>query len=174
MMTQSDISDVATAIELYYEFALNRFNTLKIQNWSRPTVSFYLRGATAGTATLQKNHIRINPALYIRNKKDMLEQTVPHEVAHLVAWRVFHDKGHQAGWKSVMGHFGLKADRCHTMDVSEVKQAYTRRRFLYNCSCRNDHQLTSQKHAKMISDPHAFICKNCRTFITFSGKNITI
>jgi hypothetical protein len=36
---------------------------------------------------------------------DMIADTCPHEVAHIVAWKVFHEHG-QGRWKQVMQKFG--------------------------------------------------------------------
>lgn len=79
--------------------------------------------------------IRLNLILCYENEEDFIEQTVGHEVAHLIQHVVFGftkqvvEKGetktkkvmaHGKEWRQVMGVLGLKAARCHTYDTSSI------------------------------------------------------
>lgn len=46
---------------------------------------------------------------------EMLNDTIPHELAHLAAFTVYGDSGHGPSWKKVMREIGLEPSRCHNM-----------------------------------------------------------
>jgi SprT protein len=90
-----------------------------------PSVSFNLRGRVAGWAGCKicmgqrQYSLRFNCEL-IQGKHfdDMLCNTVPHEVAHLVCYaRPDLGRGHDAGWKRVCLALGGNGQRCHSYDV---------------------------------------------------------
>lgn len=88
-----------------------------------PTVSFDLRGTTAGEAYGPKNHIRLNGQLLNENIDEFIEQTVGHEWAHLAA-RNLHGPGirsHGPEWKGVMIKLGLDPARCHTYETTKAR-----------------------------------------------------
>lgn len=88
-----------------------------------PTVSFDLRGTTAGEAYSDKNHIRLNGQLLNENTEHFIEQTVGHEWAHLAA-RHLHGpriRSHGPEWKSVMVKLGLDPARCHTYATQKAR-----------------------------------------------------
>ncbi len=72
--------------------------------FKRPTISLKLRGQKAGVAHLHENLLRFNPQLYRENSEDFLRQTVPHEVAHLIAHQLFGDRiqPHGEEWQLIM------------------------------------------------------------------------
>src|SRR4051794_7805732 len=87
-------------------------------NLVRPTLSYDLRGHTAGQAfsnnTKQTYRIRLNCALLWdpEYQDDMVAQVVPHEVAHIVCAQVYGKKvGHGFEWKHLMRQLGLDATR---------------------------------------------------------------
>ncbi len=84
------------------------------RSFPRPTVSFRLRGQKAGVAHLDENLLRFNPQLYRENREHFLEQTVAHEVAHLIAHQLFGPRirPHGEEWQLIMrGIYGLPPDR---------------------------------------------------------------
>ena len=91
----------------------------------RPRIVFDLRGATAGMAVTErtgahrvKQWIRIHPQLLLRYPVRMIQQTIPHEVAHLVVdWylpRVTDPHGPE--WMAVMVYFGRPPLPYHDME----------------------------------------------------------
>lgn len=88
-----------------------------------PTVSFDLRGTTAGQAYPGKNHIRLNGQLLNENIDDFIEQTVGHEWAHLAAANLHGQKirSHGPEWKRVMQRLGLDPARCHTYTTKKAR-----------------------------------------------------
>ena len=100
-----------------------------------PTVSFDLRGTTAGQAYPGKNHIRLNGQLLNENTEHFIEQMVAHEWAHLAASNLHgrNIRAHGPEWKSLMTKLGLDPARCHiykTQKAREVKPKSAKRSWL--------------------------------------------
>jgi SprT protein len=89
-------------------------------------------------------HININPVLLNENMEYIINQTVPHEVAHLVAYLIYGKQalGHGYEWRSVMSVFGLEAIRCHRLDTTTIKKNRNRTRFNYTCKCGSEFDLS--------------------------------
>ncbi len=126
-------------------------------------IRFDLRGKTAGMVGFppgRKPYIRYNPELLLHNREQFLSQTLPHEVAHLVARRIFgtNIRPHGHEWKQVMEFFGADPVRCHNY---ELRDSPTRkiRRFTYSCGCRQ-HQLTTIRHNRVLKG-QTYLCRQC-------------
>ena len=94
----------------------------KAFNMTLPEVGirFDLRGRCAGTASRRGNqyYIRINNDMLVREPQEMIDNTVPHEVAH--SFCQFNPRlgsHHDAGWKRVCRTLGGDDSRTHDMDV---------------------------------------------------------
>lgn len=129
-------------------------------------VKFDLDGRAAGMFVFTPNQkwFRYNRKLMSANMVEFLRQTVPHEVAHYVVHMRWGKRAaaHGSEWKSVMRDaFGLKPDRCHTMDLSALgKDGY-----LYKCACRV-HTLTIRRHEK-IRRGVPYKCRLCKDQLIF-------
>lgn len=125
-----------------------------------PTVAFDLRGKTAGQAFIQKNALRFNAILLVENEDAFLSDTVPHEVAHLIARQLFglRISAHGAEWKDVMRRFGCEPRRCHSFDVtnSAVGTVYP-----YQCRCPTVHMLSARRHKQAAAG--RLTCRTCKT-----------
>lgn len=134
-----------------------------------PTVRFDLRGLTAGMASMKdgKTSVRVNMDIYRDNQAHYLNQTIPHEVAHLVAHAVFGPRiqAHGKEWKHVMEFFGCPADRCHTYAAKPARNIKT---YTYKCACRS-HKITSIRHNKMVRAERVYRCKSCAQPIALTG-----
>lgn len=155
-------------VEACYQLAEAFFQ----QKFTRPRVSFKLRGQKAGVAHLLENKLRFNPQLYRDNPEDFLLQTVAHEVAHLVAHALFGPRirPHGTEWQQIMhGVYQLPALRCHTYTIKRR----TVTRFIYRCDCVDgEFPFSSRRHA-MVSRGHRYLCRRCRGKLTFSGLSRT-
>lgn len=126
-------------------------------------IRFDLRGRAAGMVVFPRvgnPYIRYNRLLLEENGEAFLSQTLPHEVAHLVAY-VMHGRSirpHGREWKAVMDFFGADAVRCHnfSLDNHALKKL---RRFAYVCKCRR-HQLTSIRHNRILKG-QSYLCRRC-------------
>lgn len=71
---------------------------------------------TAGYAFyLPVNIVRFSAELMHEHTQNFIDDTIPHEVAHIVANNVFGAKGHGAAWKRVMLALGVNPTRLHSM-----------------------------------------------------------
>lgn len=130
-------------------------------------VTFDLTGQAAGMLSVRERRtftIRYNRALLEANPQHLITQTVPHEVAHLVAFQQFGFgiKPHGQEWKSVMKSvFHLQPDRLHTMDTSISTGAS----FVYKCNCPRELVFTKRMHSKI--QKSAYRCEKCSFIIRF-------
>ena len=120
-----------------------------------PTVSFNLRGRVAGwagctlcrvTRTASNFRLRFNCEL-IEGKHfdDIVNNTVPHEVAHLVCYaRPDLGSKHDAGWQRVCLALGGDGKRCHTYEVSPRGGGFT-----YRATCGTVITVSRQIHNKI-------------------------
>lgn len=131
-----------------------------------PTVSFDQRGKAAGMAYLQKNHIRYNPVLLNENYEEFIATTVPHEIAHLIAYQRFGRgvQAHGTEWKRIMVDFGVPPARCHSFDVSNASVGES---ITYRCACAS-HALSLRRHKKVLSGIR-YVCKKCKQPLTCQG-----
>lgn len=95
---------------------------------STTKISFNLRGRVAGWAICRKDRytgritelkVKINHDMLHRESFDsMLNETVPHEMAHLVCFvRPDLGSGHDSGWAAICEAFGGNGERLHENQV---------------------------------------------------------
>lgn len=135
-----------------------------------PKVSYDLRGTTAGQA-LGGHRIRMNIDLMHTNWDEMLNQTLPHEVAHCLVSQIWRSRNipvrsHGQQWAYIMSILGLPATRCHTMEVEPTRKHP--RKYLYSCACRI-HRLTSHRHNKIMNGKTYYTCNVCGSELHFNG-----
>ncbi len=128
-----------------------------------PRVTFDLRGQSAGQFRVDKRggaHIRYNPTLLARYEADFLAQTVPHEVAHYLAYLRFgrRIRPHGVEWQRLMQGLGANPTRCHDFDVTGLK-ARQLRQHRYHCDC-GEHALTSIRHQRILRGA-SYVCRVC-------------
>jgi predicted SprT family Zn-dependent metalloprotease len=88
---------------------------------SMPTISFDLKGTTAGEAHHGINHVRLNAGLLNKYPEHFVHHVVGHELAHLAAKERHADKkiaGHGFEWRHEMSKLGLPAYQYHVYDIS--------------------------------------------------------
>ena len=124
-----------------------------------------LRGMTAGQ--VRRYHdgslcIRYNLAMSRLQPLQFVEQTVPHEVAHVVAY-LLHGKSirpHGREWRAIMAEFGFaSAERCHDFQLPEQQQTRHQRRWRYACGCR-EHALSTTRHNRVAKGVR-YHCREC-------------
>ena len=90
-----------------------------------PSLDFKDMGRTAGRAYFLENKIRLSPTLLTDNVETFFSRTIPHEVAHLVSFKVFPhmSRYHGREWARVMKELGATdIKRTHSYDTSKVSR----------------------------------------------------
>jgi len=127
-----------------------------------PNLRFDLTGKAAGMVVFHRTGtlIRYNHQMLDENGEAFLAQTVPHEVAHLVA-RTLHGSGirpHGPEWKLIMAFFGAPPHRCHNFTTASAQQRHMRY-FQYRCACQH-HRLSAVRHNRCRSGV-TYLCRLC-------------
>lgn len=116
-------------------------------------VLFDLSGQAAGqfrwTAAPVHCVIRFNPWVFAADFAHHLDETVAHEVAHYVTYRLYGPRSiaHGVEWRRVMRAFGMPARATGHYSLAGVP---VRRqvRHVYRCDCRS-HELSSTRHNRL-------------------------
>ena len=136
------------------------------RRFERPLLAFNLRGMAAAVAYPGKNAIRINNRLLEQNSEDFLHNTVPHEVSHLIAYRLHGQRiaPHGTEWAAIMREvFGRAPRRCHDYDVRpSMTTAYR-----YQCGCQAGHALSTRRHNNALRG-RRYYCRRCRQPLRYS------
>lgn len=141
---------------------------LKARQMPVPALRFDLRGRAAGQAVLSRRRgdpdaIRINARLLSGHPREMLEVTVPHEVAHVAIHRRYNGNGrrqvrpHGPEWRALMAAFGVSDETCHNLPAPPVRRL---RRFPYVCGCADTVWLTSIRHRRARRGT-VYLCRRC-------------
>lgn len=127
-----------------------------------PHVRFDLKGTTGGYAHYQEWAIRLNVQALEDFREEMIENTIPHEVAHLVAFELYGAgiAPHGWEWQRIARILGCDASRCHSMPLEKAKKT---RKFLYVCMCQK-HQVGLNVHRKIQAGQYR-VCDTCHDSI---------
>lgn len=101
----------------------DKFNKLfpRLSAFKIPSIKFNNRfSSTAGMCYYETSEIQISRKLFEIDRAEILNQTVPHEYAHQVAWNLYKAPGHCATWKDIMRAYGLEPNRCHTIGMQQI------------------------------------------------------
>jgi len=137
-----------------------------------PEIDFSLRGRIAAQAGWRisprgesrqaaKLRLRFNLQAYAAHPAEMLNETVPHEISHLVVVLLWGGgcRPHGAQWQQVMRDcFGLEPQRTHRLPLKPTRTLS--RDFVYACACRK-HYLTRIRHGRIERGQSAYRCKDC-------------
>jgi SprT protein len=128
-----------------------------------PELHFRQMGRTAGRAWYcgEEGKIEINPDFCLNGHLDeMVNQTLPHEIAHILANVIYKVRGHGREWKSVMVNLGLEPRRCHNYSLEGVKTRVRRRNHATYCGCGR-HDVTATIHNRMARG-YRYWCNTCK------------
>ena len=116
--------------------------------------------STAGRAFYDRGYMDFSTSLYEANREEFLIDTVPHEFAHMVAFRVYGSVGHDNSWRYVAKQLGGITNRCHTYQVAQRKQAKTHQ---FKCAC-SVHEFTPQRYA-WVKKGKQYKCNTCNQLL---------
>ena len=98
--------------------------------WRKPRLAWYQRGLSAGLAYPAQCLIRLSLQLGLQNPQELLNDTLPHELAHIIATRLHFPqriRPHGYKWQMVCELLaGHRLKRTHMMDVETLKARRTR------------------------------------------------
>ena len=140
----------------------------------QPIVGWFTKTKTAGYAHYAAHKVTFNEVI-ARDNFEKFENTVIHEVAHLVTNRLFPNaKPHGREWKYVMRKLGAIPSRCHRYNVASIKETRVpTKKYIYTCMCsegKKEHLIGGQRHNNIVAGRKVFTCNACRERIRYSGK----
>jgi predicted SprT family Zn-dependent metalloprotease len=77
--------------------------------------------SSAGRARPTKHSIGLNARLLTRYPDEILTIVV-HELCHLLAYKIYGDRGHGKPWKELMVKLGCEPRYYHTLDVHRLRR----------------------------------------------------
>lgn len=97
---------VAPIAVAWWEYATHLFSDAI---GAMPEVSINSRlTATAGRASLQTGKIELSAYFLENYVEDMLNNTLPHELTHIIAYRMYGEENHGKAWKlAAMALYGM-------------------------------------------------------------------
>jgi SprT protein len=119
----------------------------------RTEVRLNLRGKAAGKAWLDGSAVAFNLKALEKAPEHVMTQTVPHEVAHLVAAKLG-DTGHGEVWKRVARELGCRGDRCHSIGLPSARRV---RKWFYQAADGSEIGLSRKHHELVFANPVASI-----------------
>lgn len=133
-----------------------------------PVIEYTLRGKTAGYAWFGLNKIQLNPTFLVNHFDDMINNVVVHELAHLIAYDIYKDKGHGYYWKHVMLVLGIEPKRCHSYDTSKVGNNMTYH--IYTCGCKETLAPVRRHNNIQKGKWRYYPCSECGRDFRYTGK----
>ncbi|MCG9713867.1 SprT family zinc-dependent metalloprotease [Shewanella insulae] len=153
---------ILDAVESCYQAAERQLK----RSFPRPEVNFKLRGKSAGTAHLQLNKLRFNPVLLEENLEEFIHQVVPHEICHLLAYRLYgRVKPHGKEWQALMVKlYDLTPCTTHSLNTDSVAG----QTFDYRCRC-GVVPLSIRRHNKVQRQQTQYRCRRCKETLSPVG-----
>jgi len=109
----------------------------------------------------------VNGKTFKENYKEFCERTIPHEVAHIIAFQIFGTKGHDYAWRRIMNDFGCDSTRCHSYDTENSTVRTIKKQYPYKCGCTT-HMLTKIRHNRSIKHGgEAYRCRKCGQVLVY-------
>jgi predicted SprT family Zn-dependent metalloprotease len=143
-MMDMDKQAFITAVNAKMAEANARYNTNIV-----PIITFYSRGKALGMAGQRGQFfiLKFNIEACDRYWDEQVNDTIPHEIAHLICFATGLGKNHNYGWKRVCASLGGKPERtCREVKLTPARRT---RRFEYVLQSGRVWMATSMKHLKV-------------------------
>lgn len=111
-------------------------------------IRFDLRGRAAGMAGRKgfNYYMRFNRDMMLNESWDhLINDTVPHELAHIICFANGSDRGHGLFWKRTCIELGGTGERCHKESVTYAKG----RTYVYTTSTGQTYNVSETKHRRI-------------------------
>lgn len=79
-----------------------------------PKVTLAKDGSARGKAYYRINRINLNPVYLATGGEEVVSQTLPHELAHLLSYNIDSETGHGKAWRKWCKFLGIDPTRCHS------------------------------------------------------------
>lgn len=145
-------------------------------NFPIPEIKFDLTGTTAGIAYHKRsgNHIiRYNFDIAKNNLEEFLNDTVIHEIGHLITDQLYYGyrlKPHSKEWYYTCSKLGLNATRCHSFSCEKSRKHL---RYVGICGCGKKLTITSTIYNKIYRGQKRR-CKCCGQIVNAGMFSISV
>ena len=154
------LADFTKLVNLCIEAAAEKYGAMPAV-----TISYNLRGRVAGYACCQINRLtgeatnlelRFNREAISKNWEEMVNQTIPHEVAHLVGYvhRRLGAKNHNYAWAQIDRSLGGTGERCHKMELTPGRKT---NRYVYQDSCGEEITIGPKHHSALQNGKYGYL-----------------
>lgn len=151
---------------------LNKANAYFNKAYPLPVITYRKKGSVAGSAFLGRWEIQLNTLMLAQYQHTFIQEVIPHELAHLIAFKQFGNKisPHGKEWQWLMTMvFNCTPKRTHNFTVPTTN---THARFTYSCLCQ-DHALSTVRHNRIQHQQTTYFCKKCRGPLVANKKECT-
>lgn len=166
------LGEIKSETERIIRACLDKLGAKWNRTFPMPKVDYFsLTGTTAGEADSSKYLIRLNQTLLMQNWELFKKQTIPHEVCHLVANKLWvRPLAHGEQWKSLMLTLGCSLEACHKFDTALALAEKGKISFKYQCFCRIGNTPDSpfrtwaveeKKHKALKAGKGKIVCPKC-------------
>lgn len=133
-------------------------------------IVFTLSGRSAGMAKRRGNiyNIEFNVEAIYKDREEMLNNTIPHEMAHIVDMFIHGgSSSHGPRWKAIAHSLGCDLQRTHSIPLTKARRT---KRYQYIASCGSEVEIGTRHH-RMVQHGGKLQVKKTGGFI--SKKNFT-
>lgn len=124
-----------------------------------PTVDFEAYGRIGGRAWMGLNIISINSKMMLMNSERILEELAPHEMAHIVAYKIYGVSDHSDTWQQIAVKLGASGSRTHNYNFELARK--TKKHIYYCLGCAGNCIVGSNVHNKMM-EGQVRCCARCK------------
>lgn len=156
--------NIEQLVDQKIESLLDTASKLYNKTFDKPQIKYTEKSTVAGRAYCVSNIVDFNKILLSENVDQFIDQTVTHELAHILAYKIYGTIGHDKYWKLIMVQLGAEPKRCHSYSIENVKKRATKT-FVYKCACRDNIQISSIRHNKIVKNNQIYRCNACKTKI---------
>lgn len=152
---QEFIQHVRDCLRRGVELHGDRFTKPAAGDVANLPIVFFEKGAVAGWAKYGRmNHLHninleFNIAYIENNWDDMVEDTIPHEVAHVIDYLIRGYSNHDKHWERIAKSLGCSGNRTHNYQVQYARRPRTQTKHLYIATCGTEFMASTTRHKRI-------------------------